>query len=86
MCGEQGVRDTARLEFFIGRDKGGNWIVIETHGLAGGYFVSAREALRYVVSGYQDRVKRIEMVEGVLDPGQSSCADIADRCRAIRAA
>jgi hypothetical protein len=38
---------STRLDFVIGQDRQGHWIVRETHGLAGGIFVSREAALDY---------------------------------------
>jgi hypothetical protein len=35
------------LNFIIGRDRAGHWIVVEGHGLYGGIFGSQRAAARY---------------------------------------
>lgn len=69
------------LEFLIGRDAGGHWLAVETHGLAGGFFASARDALRFVHSDCHPRAARIEIVEDVLEPFGASCHEIAARCR-----
>ena len=35
------------LNFIIGQDRAGSWVVRETHGLGGGIFASRDAALRY---------------------------------------
>ncbi len=38
---------STQLRFIIGQDRRGHWIAKETHGLAGGIFVSRQAALDY---------------------------------------
>ena len=33
--------------FIVGRDRAGHWVAVESHGLAGGIFVSRKAALHY---------------------------------------
>lgn len=68
------------LDFLIGHDQNGSWFVIETHGLAGGYFRSEREAFKYVLADFHCRAKRIEVVEEAVDAG-GTCVEVANRCR-----
>jgi hypothetical protein len=43
------------FEFVLGRDRGGHWIVQETHGLCGGVFASKDAAISYAKFESADR-------------------------------
>lgn len=38
------------LDFMLGRDREGHWVVRESHGLCGGLFASKDDAIRYARS------------------------------------
>lgn len=73
-----------QLDFLIGRDVAGHWLAIETHGLAGGFFNSAKEALRFVASDFNERPARIEIVKEIIDPFGRTCVEVAGLCRSAR--
>jgi hypothetical protein len=49
------------LSFVLGRDRGGHWIVQETHGLCGGVFANKDAAIRYAKSECGERAASISV-------------------------
>jgi hypothetical protein len=50
---------SADLQFAIGQDLQGRWIVAETRGRSGGLFVSREAALRYLASEWGRRPESV---------------------------
>lgn len=59
--GQEEPSDDDGFDIAVGVDEGGHWMAVETHGRAGGYFVSRREALRYAVTLLDQRPGRIRV-------------------------
>lgn len=55
------------LHFVIGRDRSGNWIVTETHGLYGGIFCSKDAALRFAKFEAANRNGELEFTDERLE-------------------
>ncbi len=73
--------DDACLDFLIGHDRQGSWFVVETHGLAGGYFRSELDAFKFVLADFRCRPKRIEVLADAVEPFGGTCIEVANRCR-----
>ncbi len=50
MLATNGTAASDELDIAVGRDEAGHWIATEAHGLAGGFFVSRKEALRFATA------------------------------------
>lgn len=55
------------LHFIIGQDRGGHWIVTETHGLYGGIFCSKDAALRFAKFETANRNGELELTSERLE-------------------
>ncbi|WP_158814182.1 hypothetical protein [Methylocapsa sp. S129] len=55
------------LNFVLGRDRGGHWIVQETHGLCGGMFASKDAAIGYARFEGADRESIISIAAGPVE-------------------
>jgi hypothetical protein len=55
------------LHFIIGRDRADQWVVVETHGLAGGLFTDEATALRFARDESRGRQGAIEIADYRLD-------------------
>lgn len=64
------------LQFQIGRDSRGNWVVQDDRGLCGGLFVDRTQALRFAMLENGSRPQAVIMVPGVfeLDVNKASAA------------
>jgi hypothetical protein len=58
------------LNFVLGRDGGGRWIVQEAHGLCGGLFARQDAAIRYARS---EAAERGGVIRRVPDPIELKC-------------
>ncbi|RFB78960.1 hypothetical protein [Methylovirgula sp. 4M-Z18] len=56
------THDRSALEFVLGRDHEGHWVVRETRGLCGGLFVSKDEAIRYTRSEGTAETNKVRIV------------------------
>ena len=75
------------LQFQIGRDSRGNWVVQDDQGLCGGLFVDRAQALRFAMLENGTRPQAVVMVPGVFEmninrtpiavTGESSCKKAA---------
>ena len=59
------------LDFVLGRDHGGHWIVQETYGLCGGLFASKDAAISYAKFESADRKSVIRLAP---DPIELNCS------------
>ncbi len=55
------------LQFLIGKNSRGNWVVQDSRGLAGGLFADRREALHYALFENGGRPRAVIMVPGVFE-------------------
>lgn len=55
------------LQFLIGKDSHGNWVVQDEQGLCGGLFVNRSEALRFAMFENGNRPQAVVMVPGVFE-------------------
>jgi hypothetical protein len=55
------------LHFLVGRDRSNHWVVLETHGLAGGLFSDEASALRFARDESQGRAAAVEIAADRLD-------------------
>jgi len=55
------------LQFQIGRDSRGNWVVQDDQGLCGGLFIDRTQALRFAMLENGSRPQAVVMVPGVLE-------------------
>ncbi|MGP0058696.1 MAG: hypothetical protein ACLPID_05360 [Beijerinckiaceae bacterium] len=53
--------------FIVGRDGADHWVVVETHGLAGGLFTDKATALRFAREESRGRQDAIEIADYRLD-------------------
>lgn len=53
--------------FFVGQNATGNWVALETHGLAGGIFVSRDAALHYAEFETDHRPGAVRFASEALD-------------------
>ena len=60
------------LNFILGRDRGGHWIVQETHGLCGGLFASKDAAIHYARSECAERAGSISVSAAAIELKYSS--------------
>jgi hypothetical protein len=58
-------RKTTNLQFTVGQDEQGHWVVVEADGRGGGIFVSRQAALRYAAS---ETGQRLDMVRCSNEP------------------
>jgi hypothetical protein len=55
------------LQFQIGRDSRGNWVVQDDQGLCGGLFINRTQALRFAMLENGNRPQAAVMVPGVFE-------------------
>ena len=55
------------LQFQIGRDRRGNWVVQDDRGLCGGLFIDRVQALRFAMLENGSRPQAVIMVPGVFE-------------------
>jgi hypothetical protein len=55
------------LQFQIGRDSRGNWVVQDDQGFCGGLFIDRTQALRFAMLENGTRPQAVVMVPGVLE-------------------
>ena len=55
------------LEFTLGRDHGGHWVVRESHGLCGGLFASRDAAIRFIRAENADRSRFLRVARAPLE-------------------
>jgi len=55
------------MQFQMGRDSRGNWVVQDDRGLCGGLFVSREQALRFAMLENGSRPQAVVMVPGVFE-------------------
>lgn len=55
------------LNFLVGQNVKGNWVALETHGLAGGIFVSREAALHYAEFETDHRSGAVNLAPRPLD-------------------
>ena len=58
---------TRHLQFQIGRDSHGNWVVQDEQGICGGLFINRVEALRFAMFENGNRPQAVIMVPGVFE-------------------
>ena len=61
------VRCSRPLQFQIGRDSRGNWVVQDDQGLCGGLFINRAQALRFAMLENGSRPQAVVMVPGVFE-------------------
>jgi len=74
------------LQFFIGKDSRGRWVVQDERHLCGGLFLSRKDAFRFAMFENGHRPQAVIMVPGVLEldmSGQSNPADTSDSVRRV---
>ena len=55
------------LQFQIGRDSRGNWVVQDDQGLCGGLFIDRTQALRFAMLENGSRPQAVVMIPGVFE-------------------
>ena len=55
------------LQFQIGRDSRGNWVVQDDQGVCGGLFIDRTQALRFAMLENGNRPQAVVMVPGVFE-------------------
>ena len=63
------------LQFLIGKDSRGNWVVQDERGLCGGLFVDRTEALKFAMFENGNHPQAVIMVPGVFElniPGKTA--------------
>ena len=55
------------LQFQIGRDSRGNWVVQDDQGLCGGLFIDRTRALRFAMLENGSRPQAVVMIPGVFE-------------------
>ena len=55
------------LQFLIGKDSRGNWVVQDERGLCGGLFVNRTEALKFAMFENGNHPQAVIMVPGVFE-------------------
>ncbi|MGB9043917.1 MAG: hypothetical protein WCC81_15760 [Pseudolabrys sp.] len=55
------------LQFLIGKDSRGNWVVQDDRGLCGGLFVNRTEALKFAMFENGNHPQAVIMVPGVFE-------------------
>jgi len=55
------------LQFQIGRDSRGNWVVQDDQGVCGGLFIDRTQALRFAMLENGSRPQAVVMVPGVFE-------------------
>ncbi|MGB2657619.1 MAG: hypothetical protein WBC84_05240 [Pseudolabrys sp.] len=55
------------LQFLIGKDSRGNWVVQDERGLCGGLFVDRTEALKFAMFENGNQPQAVVMVPGVFE-------------------
>jgi hypothetical protein len=55
------------LQFQIGRNSHGNWVVQDDQGLCGGLFVDCNQALRFAMLENGGRPQAVTMVPGIFE-------------------
>jgi hypothetical protein len=55
------------LQFLIGKDSRGNWVVQDDQGLCGGLFVDRAQALRFAMLENGSRPQAVVMVPGIFE-------------------
>jgi len=55
------------LQFLIGRDSRGNWVVQDERGLCGGLFINRTEALKFAMFENGNHPQAVIMVPGVFE-------------------
>jgi hypothetical protein len=61
------VRCSRPLQFEIGKDSRGNWVVQDDQGLCGGLFIDRARALRFAMLENGSRPQAVVMVPGVFE-------------------
>jgi hypothetical protein len=61
------VRCSRTLQFHIGKDSRGNWVVQDERGLCGGLFVNRAHALRFAMFENGSRPQAVIMEPGVFE-------------------
>jgi hypothetical protein len=61
------VRCSRPLQFEIGKDSRGNWVVQDDQGLCGGLFIDRAQALRFAVLENGSLPQAVVMVSGVFE-------------------
>jgi hypothetical protein len=65
------------LNFLIGKDSHGNWVVQDEKGICGGLFVDRKEALKFAMFENGNRPQAVVMVPGVFELDMSRNAAAA---------
>lgn len=60
-CGAGSAPIANKLRFAVGKDPSGHWVALEEHGLAGGFFRSREDALRYACRECGGRHKAVRL-------------------------
>ena len=61
------VPSTRPLQFLIGKNSRGNWVVQDERGLCGGLFIDRVEALKFAMFENGNRPQAVTMVPGVFE-------------------
>lgn len=61
------IPSTRPLQFLIGRNSRGNWVVQDERGLCGGLFIDRVEALKFAMFENGNRPQAVTMVPGVFE-------------------
>jgi hypothetical protein len=61
------VRCSRPLQFQIGKDSRGNWVVQDDQGLCGGLFIDRAQALRFAMLENGSRPQAVVLVPGVFE-------------------
>jgi hypothetical protein len=69
------------LQFQIGKDSRGNWVVQDDQGLCGGLFIDRTQALRFAMLENGTRPQAVVMVPGVLELDMNRKSANATRAR-----
>ena len=59
---------TTPTSFIVGQDPKGQWLALETHGLAGGLFKTMRDAIRFATFETDHRPGSVELATAPLRP------------------
>lgn len=63
---EQPQAGSPAPQLIVGRDRDSHWVVVETHGLCGGIFVTAEAALLYARSEANRRAGAVRLADAVI--------------------
>jgi hypothetical protein len=64
---QQSGRSEDKLQFLVGKNSRGNWVVQDQDGLCGGLFIGRAAAVKFALSENGNHPEAVRMVPGILE-------------------